>query len=161
MSFKPGEFWPAFRSGYLDARGDEGEMLVGISLPNIPFHQISPDSLRNFFQNNDALAANIVGAIRSRVFAEALGSVNGDIKMDAALIFSPHTSGRQLERCVELHPELSGIAACHPNGADISLSAVPTEQRAVVERMRGRRPCLGREPKPVGPSVTLLYCIVF
>lgn len=122
--FKPGEFWPAFRDGYLDGCGDEGEQLMAISLPNIPFDQISPICLRDDFQGNDILAANIVGAIRSRAFAESLGPVSGDAKTDLALLFSPHTSGRQLEKIAKLHPEAASLAACHPNGSEVDVPKI-------------------------------------
>lgn len=110
-------------------------------LPAIPFERFDPpDMQRVFFVGCDVDLGHIVGAIRTRGFAEKLSYSDTEIA-DFAQLFSPHTSGRRLDEFTRKSPELAGFAACHPNGADIPLSAVLSEHREVVEAIRA--PVLG------------------
>ena len=139
-------FWKKFRADVLDEELEDGEGLRQICLPNIPFHAISPKKIRKAFSEDTfhLQAAYIVGAMRSRQFAEALGPVTGNSESDLAAVFAPHTSGRQLEKFAGAYPGLAGLAACHPNGTDVDIALVPSEQRDTVLGLRETSCLAGR-----------------
>lgn len=107
-----------------------------ICLPCIPFDDVRAKDLREAFGSRTPthIAATIAAMCRSRSFAEET-SLDGS-SFDVAHLFAAATSGLRLEKLVKLHPELAGLAACHPNGADIPLSAVLAEHRDIVEEVR-------------------------
>ena len=132
--WRNGTPWASFAEE-IAARDENG--LAVVALPVAPFEKIAPANLREVFKSRgDIAAANIVGVIRSKRFASELGRVGDDPPNDIAFIFSPHTSGRQLEAFVAAHPEIAVLAACHPNGCDIPLQCVPPEHREIVEKAR-------------------------
>ena len=38
------------------------------------------------------------------------------------MLFSPKLSARRLEKIADEHPDIAPVAACHPNGGDISIN---------------------------------------
>jgi len=128
-----------------------------LCLPSIPFAGIRPQDMSAAFSSPCSVDLGlIVGAMRSRVFADALPAMKSDIA-DFAQLFSPYISGRRLDDFARRNPEFAGLAACHPNGADIPLSAVLPEHRNVVDNIRtpvlGGRASVGSSKR--GPEIVL------
>lgn len=138
-------FFAEFSEKNLEQQADEGLGLMTVTIPVVPFDVIAPAQMKDVFhEKKDYVASLIVGAIRSREFVGHLGSVNGTMETDLPLLFSPQTSGRQLENFAGLHPQLAVLAACHPNGVDIPTQRLPALHRRVAERVRGAVPLAGR-----------------
>lgn len=134
-----GEVWPVMRKIFEEKRKwDAG--IKTLALDCIPFEHISPRNIAGLFnfRGNDAaktehIALDIVGAIRSREYADARWRAGGT---PVAVLFSPHTSGRQLEEIARNHEGLAVLAACHPNGREIPISSIPEGWRGFVEQNR-------------------------
>jgi len=120
--FKGDGFWARFRAVVLDDKIAEGEALTTLCMPNIPFRMITPQQIKDAMPPDDGrlCAAYIIGAIRSREFAEALGPVSADPVPAIAKLFSPHTSGVQLDKMAKLHPDLAPVISFHPNAVDVA-----------------------------------------
>lgn len=118
--------------------------LQAFCLPSIPFQHISPSDIPKLFIDDYHESAYVVGAIRSRKFAEELGAVGKNPDKDLAILFSPHTSSRKLEQLARLNPEIAPLAACHQNGDGISLSEMSPEHQNVVSVLRDSRRLVGR-----------------
>lgn len=125
---------------------DSGKELYVLSLPAIPFDKISQAQVCEVIGKKSPFctAGLIAGACRSRKFAEELHPAEFSGAMEFALLFSPHTSGRKLEKLAKDYPILAGLARCHPNGGDIPLSAVPSAQWAIVCAMKNTSMLPGR-----------------
>lgn len=122
--------------GDLLRRHENENALMWVSLPAIPFGKVEPQDVPLIFVAEcDVELGCVVGAIRSRSFAEKLPASSAKFAGFAQL-FSPHTSGLRLGEFARGNPGLAGLSACHPNGADIPLSAVLPEHRDVVEAVR-------------------------
>ena len=140
-AFKTEQFWGAFRRRLLDVETISKGRLRLLTIPSLPFDAISPTQLLDVFYNKaDYTVALIVGAIRSARFADALGPIKADIDSSLPRLFSCHTSGRQLEKIAGLHPELTAFAACHPNGIDVPIHAIPASQQRLVATVRASLP---------------------
>jgi len=119
--------------------------LYTLSMPFIPFDALDPRKISEGFTSAPVRAGAIIaGACRSRKFATALGDVGDDPNNDIAFLFSPHTSGRKIERLAAIHSELACLAAIHPNGSDIPVESVLPEHREILEAMRDSMAIKGR-----------------
>lgn len=128
--------WGAVRA-ILHEQIDKQHGLQTLAVDAMPFDLITPDNLRECFTPKTGLQVSyVVGATRSRVFCDDLGQVGTHPYSDMAFLFSPHTSGRQLDKFAGLHPELSALAACHPNGGDVPLANAPGEHLDIVRKAR-------------------------
>lgn len=107
-----------------------------LHLAAIPMDKLSARNFREEFEGIELAAACAIGAGRSRAFATTLGQVGDAPELDIAFLFSPHTSGRQLEKLIALYPKLTAMAACHPNGTDIPLASINVLERERVGKMR-------------------------
>lgn len=74
------------------------------------------------------------------------GAVNGtDAGKYAAaglgigVLFNPSLSGFRLAQLVEAHPDLLPFAAIHPNGADLPIAGIPSEEKHIVNSIRQER----------------------
>ena len=140
-----GGFWAEFREKMLWPKVKEGNALSAMTIPVLPFDSISQKDLREvFLQSERGAAALVCGAIRSRAFADALEPVGVGCETDIARLFSEHTSGRQLDKFAELHPDLAILAACHPNGGDVSLNRLSSQMRDKAESLRPTQMLPGR-----------------
>lgn len=142
-SYEKTAFWKEFRSALLDKEVSEGRGLAALSLPGLPFDVVTAANFwTGFVDKGCCTGMEIVGALRSRKFAESM-FVSGDWN-DLALLFAESTSGRQVEKFAELHPELAVLAACHPNGGDVSPEKCPIQSRKFIEDARRVPALVGR-----------------
>jgi len=130
----------------LAANEAAGIGLSVLSVAAMPFEFIQPVLLRERFDDEARFsAACVAGVIRSREFAAKLS--DSDIATDAAdlaFLFSPATSGKQLEKIASRQPNLAAIAACHPNGNGVPTDGLTDHEAEVVARHREHTILVGR-----------------
>lgn len=130
--------------------------LKTLCLPVIPFQHIEPDAIKRMCEPHLREMAFVVGAIRSRQFAEKLVWAGACDEADIALVFSPHTSGRQLDRLAGQNPTIAAWVACHPNGVGISLSDISDEDRIMVEETRKMPVLSGKNERKLSKPAEVL-----
>lgn len=127
--------------GLLKAAAKSGESGDGIGLatilthPNFPWANADQDAL--LAAANDSTLDVILAAralYKCQPCKEAPESMLE--KLPGAMLFSPNLSARALEKLVSQHPNQAAMAACHPNGCDITVEN--KRERTIVEQFRAK-----------------------
>lgn len=99
-------------------------------------HDQFPPELRQSMIEEDLMAALAARAVSGMVSQDDCDNAIKSSQSATALLFAQNLSSRRIGKIVENHPQLTALAAVHPNGFDVSTKDLAPEIRVVVERNR-------------------------
>lgn len=116
--------------------------------PNFPWERITPKTHLHTVSGESAPLLACSKALNSKVTPTVTEGA------EVSLLFVPTLSGYRLSALAKEHPDLTALAALHPNGWDISVKHLP--ERAIVENIRGKSALAGRSEATIGGKARTL-----
>lgn len=111
------------------------QLVAVCSHPNFPWKDVPPDHAIRQKPCQGMPIIELSAALRGKLDVDPRWN-RVESEHQLPMLFNPTLSGHRLAKIAEKHPALAGLAALHPNGADVSIKNLPSEERVIVGAIR-------------------------